>query len=112
VPGLGFLFEVTGKPWTAWVGVLGLVFAATIAGLLGFGGGMHHKYENENYNYNYCEYRMFPTYYFVSALCSHCSGSNGERFEYGVDELSTVCQYNDADYCAMVFLKKLFFCSC
>ncbi|KUL91655.1 hypothetical protein ZTR_01255 [Talaromyces verruculosus] len=53
VPGLGFLFEVTGKPWTAWVGVLGLVFAATIAGLLGFGGGMHHKYENENGNYNY-----------------------------------------------------------
>ncbi|PCG95336.1 Hexokinase [Penicillium occitanis (nom. inval.)] len=51
VPGLGFLFEVTGKPWTAWVGVLGLVFAATIAGLLGFGGGMHHKYENENENY-------------------------------------------------------------
>lgn len=49
VPGLGFLFEVTGKPWTAWVGVLGLVFAATIAGLLGFGGGMgmHHRYENE-----------------------------------------------------------------
>ena len=48
VPGLGFLFEVTGKPWTAWLGVLGLVFAATIAGLLGFGGGMHHGYENES----------------------------------------------------------------
>ena len=39
VPVLGFLFEVTGKPWTAWLGVLGLVFAATIAGLLGLGGG-------------------------------------------------------------------------
>lgn len=56
VPGLGFLFEVTGKPWTAWVGVLGLVFAATLAGLLGFGGGMHHRYENENENENYCKY--------------------------------------------------------
>jgi hypothetical protein len=47
VPGLGFLFEVTGKPWTAWPGVLGLVFAATIAGLLGFGGGMHSRHEND-----------------------------------------------------------------
>lgn len=53
VPGLGFLFEVTGKPWTAWLGVLGLVFAATFAVLLGFGARMHHRYENgENY---YCK---------------------------------------------------------
>lgn len=36
VPGLGFLFEVTGKPWTAWLGILGLGFAA-IALLLGLG---------------------------------------------------------------------------
>lgn len=53
VPGLGFLFEVTGKPWTAWLGVLGLVFAATIAGLLGYGGGMHYRHANDE---NYCEY--------------------------------------------------------
>ncbi|EED19354.1 hypothetical protein TSTA_026610 [Talaromyces stipitatus ATCC 10500] len=32
--GRGFLFEVTGKPWTAWLGVL----AATIAVLLGLAG--------------------------------------------------------------------------
>ncbi|KAL3710968.1 glucokinase [Talaromyces marneffei ATCC 18224] len=52
VPGLSFLFEVTGKPWTAGLGVLGLVLAATIAGLLGFGGGMRDRVRgSENYNY-------------------------------------------------------------
>jgi hypothetical protein len=52
VPGLGFLFEVTGKPWTAWLGVLGLVFAATIVGLLGFGGGMQGTVGND------CKYHI------------------------------------------------------
>lgn len=81
VPGLGFLFEVTGKPWTAWLGVLGLVFAATIAGLLGFGGGMQGTVEND------CKYLQYFTIYKTENARPTCcfrhfaSGSNGERFD-------------------------------
>lgn len=74
VPGLSFLFEVTGKPWTAGLGVLGLVLAATIAGLLGFGGGMRDRVRgSENYNYCKCKYDtqhlLLPRPLVVSTFC-------------------------------------------
>lgn len=99
VPGLGFLFEVTGKPWTAWVGVLGLVFAATLAGLLGFGGGMHNRLQNENY----CKYLLRYTHSVTMSplLFQHfVRGATVNVLNTEWMRLSTVCQYNDADYCA------------